>query len=149
MKKRARIKYEWYRALAKDERARPLDFRASFDPNGPSGIMAFHILESEGRVVPTKEPLEFELFTVGKKLHGLTVEMAAEDFAISRILMANEIKSLYPDWVANEIFSQAEKIALNKIGFVPSFIRNRKDYSDHIETTPVAQQIPPKSRKSQ
>lgn len=66
----------------------------------------------------------------GKEIHGVTVDMVANDFAIDRLVFSKEIKANYPDWVANEIFASAKKLAMNQLGYVPGFVANSKDFSE-------------------
>lgn len=132
IKESTRQKYEWFRKCANGESKR-LEHIA-YSPEGMSAIECFHSLESVGVLPPTRERDELALYLNGKAVHGMTVAMVAEDF-VGRVTFSKDIKDGYPAWVQNEIFQQAEKIARKQIGFIPSFIRNRLDFSE-VEDLP-------------
>lgn len=124
----ARDKYAWYLSLCRDDEPRPVD-KIPMDPKGLSGMEAFHVRESQGLELPTREPELLEKFLQGKKWHGVTVQMVAESY-VDRTMFSKEIKENYPDWVSDEIFSASIKIAQKKMGYVPRFILERKDFSE-------------------
>ena len=94
-----------------------------------TALEAFYSHETFGTYLPTNEPTLLARAINGKKQHGVTVAMVAEDF-VGRIAFSKEIKERYPTWVADEIFAQAKKVALTQLGFVPTFVREQKDFSE-------------------
>ena len=122
-------KYAWYLSCSRPDEPRPLE-KIPMDLSGASAIEAFHLIESQGCQPPTREPLLLERFIKGKEWHGVTVKNVAEDFAIGRVAFSSEIKAGYPDWVAAEIFQQAKKIAMNKLGFIPGFVAKASDFTE-------------------
>ncbi len=69
----------------------------------------------------------------GKEIHGMSVQMIAEDFAINRLVTSAEIKTNYLPWVAKEIFAQAAKVSMIRLGFVPKFVSAQKDWSEFTD----------------
>lgn len=99
------------------------------DASGMSALECFCAFESEGKIPPCREPELLDQYLAGKEVHGITVTSVAEDF-VGRVAFSAEIKANYPQWVANEIFCRAEQMAAKTIGFVPTFIRTRMDFSE-------------------
>jgi hypothetical protein len=129
IKQKVRDKYAWYLSLARESEPRPL-IKVPYDETGVSAILSFHCYETYGGLEVTNEPLLLERYLAGKVWHGVTVQNVAESFAVDRLIFSKEIKENYPEWVATEIFLQAEKIAQAHYGYVPTFIKNRKDLSE-------------------
>lgn len=127
MKRSFLEKADWFYVLGQGE-PRPLE-KTLFDMYGKPALDCFHALESRGQRVPCREPEKMDAYLVGKQQHGITVAMVAEDFAINRLITSQEVRDNYPGWVAREIFAQAQKQAAQKIGFVPTFVRDGEDYS--------------------
>lgn len=132
IKQRARDKYVRYLSLCRDDEPRPLR-QLALTEGGRSALEAFHIWESTGTSVPTSEPLLLEKYRQGKIWHGVTVAAVAEAY-VERLVFSKEIKSDYPAWVADEIFSAAARIALERptLGYVPTFIRDKRDFSEMV-----------------
>lgn len=131
IKQKTLEKYARFLSLCREDEPRPLpEEQVPMDAGGVAAVEAFHLIESEGRRVGTREPLMLEKYIQGKRWHGVTVESVAEDFAISRLAFSAEIKANYPAWVANEIFTAAARIALERIGYIPTFVRDRRDFSE-------------------
>jgi hypothetical protein len=122
-------KYKWFLRLGQHERNRPLE-KIQLAEDGVSAVESFHSLETYGELLPTTEPEILEKYLSGKMLHGITVKMVAESFALDRTIFSKEIKQNYPKWVADEIFSQSDKICLQNLGYVPTFVKTRKDLSE-------------------
>jgi hypothetical protein len=97
--------------------------------DGYSAVECFHVLETYGKTLPCREPVLLSRAINGKQWHGVTVANCAEDYAITRLLFACEIKANYPKWVQREILSMAAKIAPEKIGFVPTFVKTGDDFT--------------------
>jgi hypothetical protein len=129
IKRRFLEKAAWFLSLTRPDEPRPLA-RESLALEGVSALEAFHALESHGRRMPTREPELLERYLAGKIWHGVTVENCAEDFALSRLLFSRDIKSNYPAWVADEIFSAAARLAQSRLGYVPTFVAARRDFSE-------------------
>jgi hypothetical protein len=122
-------KYKWFIQLGQHEKNRPLQ-KIEFVEDGVSAVKSFHSFETYGKLLPTNEPETLEKYLAGKAFHGITVENVAESFASDRTIFSKEIKQNYPVWVAEEIFYQSEKICLQKLGYVPTFVKTRKDLSE-------------------
>lgn len=114
-----------YFSLCQDSQRLPA---IAMDPNGYSAMECFHAHETYGTELPCREPELLGRALNGKQRHGITVSAAAEDY-VDRILFAAEINASYPRWVAREIFRQAAKIAEKKLGWVPSFVASRSDFT--------------------
>lgn len=137
IRKRALEKYARFLSLTRDDEPRPLS-KEPMVKYGVRALEAFHLFESCGTRVATCEPLLLERYKQGKEWHGVTVAMVAESFAVDRLITSKEIKTDYPEWVAKEIFSAAERIANNRFGYVPTFVRNHRDYSE-AKITPTGE----------
>lgn len=95
-----------------------------------SALESFYSRETfGGPYLPTNEPELLARAINGKKQHGITVKMVAEDF-VGRTAFSKEIKENYPTWVANEIFEQAKKLALQTLGWIPTFVAESRDFSE-------------------
>lgn len=129
IKQSTREKYAYFLSCTRPDEPRPLN-RIAMVADGKTAIECFHIFESTGELPACREPELLERYLKGKEWHGVTVQTVAEDFAISRIAFSKEINANYPPWVADEIFQQAKKIALNKIGYMPTFVEESMDWSD-------------------
>lgn len=136
IRSKTREKYSWYWGCAKGNGNRLVP--VEFSPKGRSAIECFHMLETYGTLPPTREPDTLGCYLNGKATHGITVAAVAEDF-VGRVIFSAEIKANYPAWVAEEIFQLASKVAEKTLGFVPTFVRNRKDFSefDTVALTPA------------
>lgn len=132
MKAKTRMKFDYL--FSNGEREPRHLSHIQFDASGVSAYEAFLSFESEGKLLPTTEPERLEALLTGKKIHGMTVQMMAEDFAINRLAFSDEIKRDYPAWVSKEIFAQAKKLARERFGFVPAFIANEKCFSEYEPT---------------
>lgn len=84
--------------------------------------------ETHGELPPCVEPELLSRALNGKQWHGVTVAMLAEDY-VGRLLFASELKENYPEWVRQEVLAQAGKIAVQQIGFVPTFVATGEDFS--------------------
>jgi hypothetical protein len=127
IKPKTREKYDYYFSLSDSVRPLPAD-RVPFDAHGISGVQCFHQLESEGRCWYCNEPESLERYMEGKERHGMTVDMVAEDL-LGRVIFNAEVLENYASWVANEIFSAAERLAKKRLGFAPKFISTRRDFT--------------------
>jgi hypothetical protein len=96
--------------------------------DGESALVCFHAKETYGETLPCCEPGLLDRALNGKEQHGMTVTMVAEDY-IDRLIFACEIEKNYPDWVANEIYARANQLALEKVGFIPTFVSKRRDFT--------------------
>lgn len=129
IKQKTRDKYARFLSLPRADEPRPLE-RIVQDESGHSAIDCFHALESRGEMMPCREAVLLERYLAGKAWHGVTVAMVAEEFAINRLVFSAEIKAWYPEWVAEEIFAQARKVARQKLGYVPTFVEKARDFSE-------------------
>ena len=77
-----------------------------YSENGVSADQAFAIRESTGKTVKTNAPDGITVLTAGKKLHGMTVEMWAEDRATGCLCKAELME--YCDGVPG-LFEEVEK----------------------------------------
>ena len=92
------------------------------DPDGFTALECFcHHETHGGPLLPCRDPELLSRAMNGKAWNGVTVKMVAEDL-IGGLAVKAEVSSNYPEVVAREIFALAQKLALSKIGFVPSFI---------------------------
>lgn len=129
IRQKARDKYAWYLGLCRPDEPRPLPAeKIPMAWDGHNAPRCFHVFESTGIMEPCMEPELLERYIQGKSWHGVTVEMVAECY-FERLAFADEIHRDYPAWVAAEIFELATKIARKKLGFVPRFITESKDFT--------------------
>lgn len=104
------------------------------DPAGFSALECFHHRESVGgELLPCREPELLARALNGKEQHGISVTMIAEDY-VGRITFASDIKANYPAWVQRDILGRARQIALELLGYVPTFVASGEDFST-IPTT--------------
>lgn len=90
--------------------------------NGFTALEVFCHHESHGgELLPCREPELLSRALNGKEWNGLTVTMVAEDL-LSGLAFVPEVRSSYPPTVAKAIFSRARQLALQTIGFVPTFL---------------------------
>jgi hypothetical protein len=99
-----------------------------FNPEGHTAAECFHAHETYGKSLPCREPELLSRALNGKEQHGITVTMIAEDY-VGRILFACDIRNGYPEWVQKDIFGRARQIAMQVIGYVPTFVRTGIDFS--------------------
>lgn len=114
-----------YFALCEDTNRLP---RIPLDPSGHSALECFHARETFGRDLPCREPDLLSCALNGKERHGVTAQMLAEDY-IDRLITAKELRENYPGWVAREVFAQARKIAVARVGYMPTFVKTGEDFS--------------------
>lgn len=133
IKQKTQAKYAWYLSCSRTDEPRPLE-QIPMEEGGVSALEAFHAFESRGERLGCREPLLLERFFKGKEWHGVTVKTVAEDY-VGRVVFSKEIKEGYPEWVADEIFAAAARIAINtkSIGYVPTFIRDKRDFSETVK----------------
>lgn len=103
------------------------------DPDGHSAAECFHVHETYGKTLPCREPLLLTRALNGKRDHGLTVTMVAEDY-IGRIVFASDLQA-YPDWVRRDILGRASQIAQETMGYVPTFVRTGEDFTTLPDST--------------
>lgn len=77
------------------------------DKNGVSAVEAFFIFESTGKKIATKCPITMSRLTAGKKLHGITVDMWAQDRA-GGFLCKDKLVEMCNDLPG--LFEEVEKI---------------------------------------
>lgn len=104
------------------------------DVNGYTAAECFHVHETYGHLLPCREPILLSKALNGKEWHGLTVTNCAEDY-VGRLIFASELKSNYPEWVRKDILGRASQIAMEQIGYVPTFVKTGEDFS----TLPITQ----------
>ena len=123
IKPRARKQFEYFVGLGTE---------AAMDwPTGDcSALECFHVMESTGQLLGCNEVALLSRALSGKVAHGVTVKAVAQDF-VGRIAFSKEIKEGYSPPVADEIFRLAERVAVDQLGFVPLFVRNRKDFTEY------------------
>jgi hypothetical protein len=51
----------------------------------------------------------------------------AEDY-VGRILFAEDLKTL-PPWIAKDVRGRASQIAMERVGFVPTFVKTGQDFT--------------------
>lgn len=122
--KNAREKFNHFSQCKDNKRSIELQF----DSNGLTALECFHIFESTGELLSTKEPELLTRALNGKEWHGLTVTMCAEDY-VGRILFARELKENYPTWIRKDILGRAKQIALEQLGFIPKFVSSGEDFT--------------------
>jgi len=89
------------------------DSRVVLDSSGVDGVRAFHILDSTGKIKPTKHPNILKALLKTKGSVNLHIKMYAEDRA-SGLLPKIEFDELLkvidaPDWFKNAVESQKAK----------------------------------------
>lgn len=98
------------------------------DPEGYSAAECFHAHETYGQSLPCREPELLSRALNGKEWHGLTVTNCAEDY-LGRLLFASELRANYPQWVQRDILGRAGQLALQRIGYVPTFVSTGEDFT--------------------
>ena len=83
-------------------------------PQGISGVQAFARLEATGKKEPTRHPQTIQRLTAGKKVHGITVEMWAQDRAEALLPLA-ELKEY-----CNEVPGLLEEVERRKVDYWPN-----------------------------
>ncbi len=139
--KRFLEKAQWYLNLTENKTFKTEFYSHLFPPVsniGYTGLECFWAKESLGLTLPCREPLIYVAYQEGKWLHGVTVETVANSF-IERLEFSLDIKTNYPPWVANEIFSLAKKLVFTKLGWIPPFIENQKDFTEYTQEEIVSQ----------
>jgi len=96
--------------------------------NGYTAAECFHAHETFGKSIPCREPELLTRAINGKEWHGVNVTNWAEDY-VGRILFSAEIRSKFPEWVQRDIFGRAGQIAMQQLGFVPTFVKTSNDFS--------------------
>jgi hypothetical protein len=96
--------------------------------DGVSAAEAFHDHETFGKIPPCREPEMLARALNGKERHGMTVTMVAEDY-VGRIMFGEDLDK-YPEWVKKDIIGRAGQIAMKTIGFVPTFVKTGKDFTN-------------------
>lgn len=81
--------------------------------DGASGVQAFAVRESTGKVFPTRCPVSIAALTAGKRVHGITVDMWAQDRA-SGLLPKYELKEY-----CNEVPGLFEEVERLKWKYIP------------------------------
>jgi hypothetical protein len=127
---RAKERFEYF-SKCEDVNRLP---RIQLDENGLTALECFHSHETFGKLPPCREPELLSRALNGKEWHGVTVTNCAEDY-VGRILFASELKANYPEWVRRDILGRASQIAMETIGFVPTFVRTGED----VTTIPKSQ----------
>jgi hypothetical protein len=97
------------------------------DPDGYSAAECFHVRETYGKTIPCREPVLLTRAINGKEWHGVNVTNIAEDY-VGRITFASDLLT-YPDWVRRDILGRAKQIAMQVIGFVPTFVSTGRDFT--------------------
>lgn len=83
-------------------------------PDGVSAVQAFAEHESSGRVLPTRCPLTMQRLTAGKRVHGVTVDMWAQDRAAAMLSLA-ELEEY-----CNEVPGLLEEVERLKVRYWPA-----------------------------
>lgn len=105
------------------------------DTNGIYALEAFYMHETHGKLPPTCQPTILAQALLGKKSHGITVANLSEDY-VGRLVYACELQAL-PKWVVDEVFALAQKVALEQLGWIPTFVRNKQDFTTMSEVLPL------------
>ena len=99
-----------------------------FVADGHTAAECFHAHETYGKSIQCRDPELLTRAINGKEWHGVNVTNWAEDY-VGRILFASEIRSQFPEWVQRDILGRASQIAMQQLGFVPTFVRTGIDFS--------------------
>lgn len=83
------------------------------DPNGVSAVQAFAEYESSGKRLPTRHAKAIQRLTAGKKIHGLNVQMWAQDRA-EALLSKRELKEY-----CNDVPGLLEEVERQKVEYWP------------------------------
>jgi hypothetical protein len=113
-----------YFSECKDEKRLP---KIPMSENGHTAAECFHVHETYGKTLPCREPALLMRALNGKEWHGLTVTNVAEDY-LGRIVFASDLKT-YPEWVRRDILGRAGQLAMEQLGFVPTFVKTGEDFS--------------------
>lgn len=100
---------------------------------GHSAAECFHAHETHGVTLPCREPVLLSRALNGKEWHGVNVTNCAQDY-VDRLFFASDLAN-YPDWVQRDILGRASQLAMEQLGFVPTFVRTGKDFTTiHVDT---------------
>ena len=91
-----------------------------FDANGMTGVQAFAVFESTGVKHATRSPETIRRLTAGKKLHGINVDMYAQDRA-SAMMSMDELKG-----ICNELPGMLEEVERLKVRYWPKTFKCSK-----------------------
>lgn len=113
------------------------------DNNGVSAMEAWFMLDTYGKRVPCREPHELDAAISGKASWNLQIKEWATDLADGLLLKMGELSEYTqgcPPWVFKATVNQAQRIALQTVGFIPNFLKtpNHEICSSIIKNT-----IPP------
>jgi hypothetical protein len=100
----------------------------ALNPQGHTAAECFHVHETYGQTIPCREPVLLSRALNGKEWHGVTVTACAEDF-VDRLLFAEDLRNNYPDWMQKDILGRAAQISMQRLGFVPTFVRAGSDFT--------------------
>lgn len=121
--KRAQRRFEYF-SQCEDVNRLP---KIQKDEEGLSAAECFYMHETHGKLPPCREPEMLSRALNGKERHGVTVTNCAQDY-VDRIFFASDLKE-YPEWVQKDILGRASQLAMEQIGFVPTFVKTGKDFS--------------------
>jgi hypothetical protein len=116
-------RFEYFSQCEDELRLPPIEFCA----DGHTAAECFHVRETYGKTIPCREPILLTRAINGKEWHGLNVTNIAEDY-VGRITFASDLQN-YPEWVRIDILGRSRQIAMNVIGFVPTFVLTGKDFT--------------------
>lgn len=93
--------------------------------DGVSAQQAFEAFDTHGKVLPCGEPELLQAVLNAKEWLNLTVRMWCED-CCDCLIQVDEVRSWceeMPRWVWAAFSQQLPKLAFERIGFVPRFLR--------------------------
>ncbi len=95
------------------------------DKDGATAREAFEAYDTHGKILPCREPKLLQAVFSEKEWLNLTIKMWCED-AIVGLVTIVEVKDWcrsLPSWMWKAFERQLTKMALEKIGFIPTFLR--------------------------
>jgi len=99
------------------------------DPAGYTALEAWVMLDTHGKKVPCREPEKLDAAISGKASWNLQIQQWATDLADGCLLSISELSTYCeksPPWVLKATINQAQRIAIQTVGFIPTFLKQQQ-----------------------
>jgi hypothetical protein len=123
---RSKAEFEFYLTTTLDMIGRAVSGEMKAVADGYSALECWWAKDTHGKTLPCREPELLEKVFRSKKSINLQVKLWAEDLADGMLLQQSELRGYlvgWPAWVWTATIGQARKIAIQKVGFVPTFLQ--------------------------
>lgn len=117
--------FEFLRATPLDAIGATVGVDLKSDPRGFSALECWFQFDTHGKWAPCREIETLEKALRSKRTWNLQAKMWAEDIADAILYQEELVEYCHglPDWIFKAVMAQAGKIAKERVGFVPRFIR--------------------------